>query len=453
VSARAELLALGISHKTAPVALRERLALTDSEGERFVAELAGGDAVLEAVAISTCNRTEVYCVVTDPVAAESELLGKLARRAGIRPTELADAIYALRNCEVARHLFRVTSGLESMIVGEAEVQGQVKRAYETALAAGTTGPLTNRLFTAALQTGKRVRSETRIGEARVSVSTVAVSLAGEAVGDLRERNVLIIGAGETSELTARALCAQGVSTIFVANRRAHRALAMAQRFGGTVVSLDELPMRLIEADIVVSSTSSPHAIVGVDELAFVMRAREGRPLVLIDIAVPRDIEPGCTELDGVTLYDIDDLQAIVARNLSVRGSEREGAEAVVEAEIQRFARWMGQLEVLPTIAALREHGANIVEQVMGENATRWESASPADLARVDAVARAVMQRLLHEPTIRLKGLEDAGGHGRLELLRELFGLEPAAADPAGSGEAAAAPGADNVRPLQRRRAR
>jgi len=451
VSTRSELLALGISHKTAPVALRERLALTDSEGERFVADLASGDAILEAVAISTCNRTEVYCVVTDPVAAESELLGKLARRASIRPTELADAIYALRNCDVARHLFRVTSGLESMIVGEAEVQGQVKRAYETALAAGTTGPLTNRLFTAALQTGKRVRTETRIGEARVSVSTVAVSLAGEAVGSLRERNVLIIGAGETSELTARALASQGVATIFVANRRAHRALAMAERFGGTVVSLDELPMRLVDADIVVSSTSSPHAIVGVDELDVVMRAREGRPLVLIDIAVPRDIEAACGELDGVTLYDIDDLQAIVARNLSVRGSERDGAEAVVETEIQRFARWIGQLEVLPTIAALREHGSRIVEQVMSENAARWESASQADLARVDAVARSVMQRLLHEPTIRLKGLEEDGGHGRLELMRELFGLEPAAEDPVGA-EARAAE-ADNVRPLQRRRAR
>jgi glutamyl-tRNA reductase len=438
-----ELLALGISHKTAPVALREKLALTDREAERFVAELASLPSVQEAVAISTCNRTEVYCVAADPVAAETELLGKLARRAGIRPTELADAIYSPRNCDAARQLFRVTSGLESMIVGEAEVQGQVKRAYEAALSSGTTGPLTNRMFAAALATGKRVRTETQIGASRVSVSSVAVDLAREAVGDLTDRNVVIIGAGETSELTARALADQGVTTIFVANRHAQRALAMAERFGGAVVSLDELPVRLAEADIVVASTSSPHPIVGVEELDVVMHARNHRPLILIDIAVPRDIEPACGELRGVTLHDIDDLQNVVARNMSVRESEREQAEEIVEDEIQRFAKWMGTLDVTPAIAALRAHGTKIVEQVLAENAGRWESASPADLARIDAMARAVMQRLLHEPTIRLKALEDAGGHGRLEVLRELFGLEEEA-------PAADRPAADNVRPLPRR---
>ena len=209
-----------------------------------------------------------------------------------------------------------------MIVGEAEVQGQVKRAYEAALAAGTTGPLTNRLFRAALETGKRVRTETAVGQARVSVSSVAVELAREAVGDLDERHVLIIGAGETAELTARALHEQGVRTMFVANRRADRALALAERFGGRVGSFDALPDRLEDADIVVASTSSPHPIVGAEELRVVMDARGGRPLLLIDLAVPRDIEPGCGEIDGVTLYDIDDLQAVGARNLGVREGER-----------------------------------------------------------------------------------------------------------------------------------
>jgi glutamyl-tRNA reductase len=449
MSQSGELLVLGISHKTAPVELRERLALTEGETAKVVQELAAAAEVHEAVAISTCNRTEIYLVVGDPVEAETELLGTLARRAGIRPTELAGLIYSPRNCDAARQLYRVTSGLESMIVGEAEVQGQVKRAYEAALEAGTTGPLTNRLFSAALQTGKRVRTETGIGSQKLSVSSVAVELAREAVGDLGARDVVIIGAGETSELTARALAERGVHTIFVANRRAARARAMAERVGGTVVSLDELPGRMEAADIVVSSTSSPHPIVGADELEQVMDARGGRPLVLIDIAVPRDIEAACADIPGVTLYDIDDLQAVVARNHAVREGERGQAEEIVEDEIRRFARWMGQLDVRPTIADLRRHGDELVEGVLAENAGRWDTASPRDLARVEAVARAVMQRLLHEPTIRLKGLPEAGppAHGRLQIVRELFGLDAVGrvADDEAEG--------DNVRELGERRRR
>ncbi len=340
----------------------------------------------------------------------------------------------------------MTSGLESMIVGEAEVQGQVKRAYEHALAGGTTGPLTNRLFRAALQTGKRVRTETALGAGRASISTVAVELARDVMGDLAQRNVVIIGAGETSELTARALADQGVSTIFVANRHAERALSLAERFGGRVASLQELPDRLAEADIVVSSTSSPHTLIEADDLEVVMRARDHRPLLFIDIAVPRDIEHACAELPGVTVYDIDDLQRVVARNLEVRGGEQAGAETIVEQEIQGFARWMAELDVTPTITALRAHGQAIVEQVLAENAERWESLSPRDAARIEAVARAVMQRLLHEPTIRLKAVEDEGGHGRQQILRELFGLLEAPGTDARAGDAA--PG--TVRPLRRR---
>jgi glutamyl-tRNA reductase len=436
-----ELIVLGVSHNTAPVALRERLALTERAGKRFLQELVAHDAISEAVAISTCNRTEIYFVTSDPVRAEAELLARLARDAEIRPTELAAIVYSPRNCDAARQLYRVTASLDSMIVGEAEVQGQVKRAYEAALDAGTTGPMTNRLFGAALQAGKRARSETRIGRERVSLSTVAVDLARAVVGDLASRSVVIIGAGETAELTAQALADQGVRTVFVANRHADRARSLAERFGGEVGSLDSLPARLQDADIVVSSTSSPHPIVGAAELEVVMRAREGRPLVLIDIAVPRDIEHACGEIEGVSVYDMDDLQAVVARNLRVREAERAKAEAVVEEEIQRFARWLAQLDVMPTITSLREHGADIVDQVLAENAGRWESASPRDIARIEAVARAVMQRLLHEPTIRLK----ESGHGRQQVLRELFGLDDAPVPEAPADEAS-----DNVRPLKRR---
>jgi glutamyl-tRNA reductase len=421
-----ELLALGISHKTAPVALRERLAFTEPQASEFARELTASAEVREAVVISTCNRTEVYLVVGEAsgalVKAEGDVLGLLARRAGIRPTELAEAIYSPRNCDAARHLYRVTAGLESMIVGEAEIQGQVKRAFEAAMAAGVTGPLSNRLFAAALTTGKRVRSETEIGASRVSVPSVAVDLALSVLGGLEERHVVILGAGETSELTARALADQGAGTIFVANRHADRALSLAQRFGGSVVGLDGLPDQLLLADIVLSSTSSPHPIVGREELELVMSEREGRALLLIDIAVPRDIDPGCAELEGVSLYDIDDLQAAAARNLSTRASEAPRAQEIVEEEIHRFARWLGQLETLPTVSALREHGNTLVEQVLAENAGRWESASPHDLARVQEIARAVMSRLLHEPTIRLRSLSQERGHASLELVRELFGL-------------------------------
>jgi glutamyl-tRNA reductase len=446
-----ELLALGISHKTAPVALRERLAFTEPAAVTLAQRLTTTAEVREAVVISTCNRTEVYLVVGDPVHAEADALGMLALDADIRPTELAEAIYSPRNCDAARQLYRVTAGLESMIVGEAEIQGQVKRAFEAALQAGCTGALSNRLFGAALSTGKRVRSETALGASRVSVPSVAVGLARDLLGDLRERHVVILGAGETSELTARALAEQGAGTIFVANRHADRALSLAQRFGGSVVGLDGLPEQLVQADIVVSSTSSPHPIVGHEELELVAGQRAGRPLLLIDIAVPRDIEPRCGELEGVTLYDIDDLQGVVARNMSTRVEEIPRAEEIVEEEIQRFARWLGQLEVLPTVSALREHGSAIVEQVLAENEGRWEAASPRDLVRIEAVARAVANRLLHEPTIRLRSLSESRSHSSLQVVRELFGLREDVSEEHGESELAEIHDLDRSRIDRRRR--
>jgi len=425
-----ELLALGASHKTAPLALRERIALTDNGAEPLLHELTAHPAIGEAVALSTCNRTELYLLVTDPVEAESAVLGLLARRAGIRPTELLDGIYSLRNCDAARHLYRVASGLESMIVGEAEVQGQVKRAYEAALAARTTGPMTNKLFRAALATGKRVRTETAISAGRASVASVAVDAAHEALGDLTNRHVLLIGAGETAELTARALHDHGVTTMFIANRRRERAIALAQQFGGASGSFDALPSELARADIVISSTSSPHTLLGAEELALVTGDRRGRPLLLVDLAVPRDIDPACAELPGVTLLDIDGLQTQVRRHISVRKAEARGAEGIVEEEIQGFAGWLGSLEVLPTVTALREHADAVVAQVLAENEGRWETLSERDRKRVDALAKAVAKRLLHEPTLRVKGLDASHRHARLQLLRELFGLDEAAPEAA-----------------------
>jgi glutamyl-tRNA reductase len=416
-----ELVALGLSHRVAPIELRERVALTERQAAALVTALRGERSIDEAVAISSCNRTELY-VVGEAQGASHVALERLAEHAAIEPAELARAVYVLRNCDAARHLFRVTAGLESMIIGEYEIQGQVRRSHEAAREAATAGPLTNRLFAAALQTGKRVRAETAIARSHVSLSSVAVELAEQLLGDLRGRPVVIIGAGETSELTAQALAERGVSTLFVANRHADRARSVAARFGGEVVGLERLPEKLESADIVLASTSSPHAIVGADELELVMEARGHRPLLLIDIAVPRDIDPRCADLDGVTLRDIDDLESVAARNLTSRAADLPAAEAIVEQEIVRFARWLGQLDVRPTIAALRRRGDEIVERVLEENAGRWETASKRDLARIEALARAVMTRLLHEPTIRLQSLERERSHGQVELLRDLFAL-------------------------------
>jgi glutamyl-tRNA reductase len=287
--------------------------------------------------------------------------------------------------------------------------------------------MTNKLFRAALATGKRVRTETAISTGNASVASVAVESARGAVGDLAQRHVVIIGAGETSEQTARAFHAHGVTTMFVANRRRERAIALARQFGGASGSFDALPGELERADVVVSSTASPHAIIEAEELAAVMEARDGRPLLLVDLAVPRDIDPLCATVDGVTLLDMDTLQAQVRGHLGVRRNEAVQAEAIVEDEIQSFASWLGRLEILPTLTALRTRGDAVVDGVLAENAGRWESLSERDAERVEALARSIVKRLLHEPTARVKDLDAEHRHARLSLLRELFGLDEAAA--------------------------
>jgi glutamyl-tRNA reductase len=430
-----ELLTLGVSHKTAPLDLRERLSLTEGRAVGALRELTAAAGIHEAAAISTCNRTELYLVVSDPVEAESTALGVLTRQADIRPTELLGHLYSLRSTDAARHLFRVTSGLDSMIVGEAEVQGQVKRAYELALVEGGTGPILNRLFRGALAAGGRAREETGIGEKGVSISSVAVELAQRTLGELTDRRVLVIGAGETAELVARALVARGVATVFVANRRYDRAIGLAQRFGGGAVRFEELPEQLEVADIVVSATNSPHHIVERDAIAQVMASREGRPLLLVDIAVPRDVEPACREVAGVSLHDIDDVQQIVERNASGREAEAKRAEPILEAEVDRFERWLASLEVVPTIVALRERGEEIVRRVLAENDPRWESLGEADRERLATMAKAIASRLLHEPTLRMKraaGSDDA--YLYVSALRELFGLDAAETEPEGEVE-------------------
>jgi glutamyl-tRNA reductase len=429
------LLALGVSHRTAPLELRERLALTEGRAAGVLSALVSEEPITEAAALSTCNRTELYLVASDQVEAEAGALGVLAREAGIRPTELLGPLYSLRGSDAARHLYRVTAGLDSMIVGEAEIQGQVKRAYELALVEGATGPVLNRLFRGALSAGKRARTETAVGEKGVSIPSVAVELAQRELGDLPSRRVLLVGAGETSELTARALAARGAQAVFIANRRHNRAIGLAQRFGGHAVRIDELPAQLQSADIVVSTTNSPHHLIERSELEQVMEQRDGRPLLLIDLAVPRDIDPDCRQLDGVSLHDVDDVQAIQERNASGREAEARRAGAILEAELVRFERWLASQEVMPTVTALRERADEIVERVLAENESRWESLSEADRERVQLLAKAIASRLLHEPTLRIKSAADRDDvYLQVSALRELFGLdagtEPDAAEDA-----------------------
>ena len=404
-----DLLAIGVSHKTAPLALREKLALPEGRAVSTLRELTAHDSVREAVAISTCNRTELYLVAADAVEAENATLAILSRQAEIRPTELLGSIYSLHGAEAVRHLFSVAAGLDSMIVGEAEVQGQVKRAYELALVEGATGPISNRLFRDALAAGKRVRTETEIGRSRVSISSVAVELAAGMLGDLSSRRVLVIGAGENGELTAQALRERGVHTVFVANRRYDRAIGLAQRFGGTAVRFDDLPTELGRADIVVSCTASPHQIFGREELEVVVEQRGRRPLVLIDIAVPRDIEPSVRDLcSGITLFDMDDLQQrggaqpVGARGGGGQGPHDRGRGGRALRPLARDAR-RGAHDLRPARAcrADRRAGAERERVALGDPVRRRPGAGRRDgagdreppAARADAAAEGRRGRL------------------------------------------------------------
>jgi glutamyl-tRNA reductase len=420
----AELLALGVNHKTAPLELRERMALTEGRAVGVLGELLDRDEILEAATISTCNRTEFYLYAADPVGAESAALGLLAREASTQPTELVGHLYSLQGAAAAEQLFRVTAGLDSMIIGEAEIQGQVKRAYEMARVEGATGPVLNRAFRAALAAGKRARTETAISERSMSIPSVAVELAQRTLGELEERRVLVVGAGETAELTARALAAKGVDAIFIANRHYDRAIGLATRFGGHAVRFEQLPDELAGADIVVTSTSSPHHVIEREELAEVMAARGGRPLLLIDLAVPRDIHPAAREVPGTSVYDMDDLQALVERNTSGREAEARRVEGILRAELARFDSWLTAQDVTPTIAALRERADEVVERVLAENEHRWEGMTEADRDRLRLAAKAIASRLLHEPTLRLKrDADEEDAYAKVAILRELFGLD------------------------------
>jgi glutamyl-tRNA reductase len=419
------LLAVGLSHRTAPLALLERLTLSANGSSRILTEIASHDAIREAVVLSTCNRIELYLVVTDSFEAERIALAALSHEAGLPPGALR--LQSLCGHEVVRHLFLVTAGLESMVVGETEIQGQVRRAYELALLEGATGPIANRLFRGALEAGKRVRSETTSRRSRASVASVAVKLAARRFGDLEGRRALVVGTGENGELTGRALAEQGVRMVFVAHRRRERAAALARRWDGRAVWLDRLRAELAHADLAFCCTASPVQIVTRDDVERAMEKRHGRPLLLLDIAVPRDIDPTVRDMPDVVLYDIDDLKRDVAGDATASASWTDRAGRVIDDEVGRFTAWLATLDVVPAISALREQAEAAVALVLQEHEPLWESLSPNDRKRVGMVAHAVANRFLHEPTMRLKRTPGSeASRTDVDALRALFGLDAAA---------------------------
>jgi glutamyl-tRNA reductase len=400
---------VGISHHRAPVELRERAALDRDEARELARTLGGENG--EAVCLSTCNRTELYLAGRD--VEEAEARGEAALLA--LEEQLRPALYRLRDEAAALHLFRVAAGLDSMVPGEGEILGQVRTAYDL----GTTAMILDRLFRQALYTGRKARVETAIGESPASISSAAGALAEQVFGELRGRKILVIGAGKVGDLAARNLLSRGAEIAWIANRTADRAADLALRIGGEALSLDALDRQLVEADVVVSSTSAPEWILEQAQVERAMRARRGRPLFFIDLAVPRDLDPSIHELDGCYLYDIDDLEAVVGETLAGRRLEAERAEAIVAAEAERFREWQASLRVVPAITSLRARA----EEIRAAELDRAKLTG-AERRAAESVTTAVLNKLLHLPTIRMKqAAAAADGVIYAEAVRHLFGLE------------------------------
>jgi len=417
-------LVVGLSHKTARVEQREKAALAEREARAVLRDLSERPGVAETVALSTCNRTELYAAASDPAAAEEALAAALIAHSHISPDELACARYVLRDERAAAQLFRVASSLDSMVLGESEIQAQVRAAWETAREEGASGPLLNQLFRQALEIGKQVRAETRIGAGSSSVCAVAVDLAREVFEDLDARQVLVIGAGRMAEGSARALVDQGVGAVVVANRTVGTARDLAARVGGRGVGFEALRAELAAADIVISSTDAPHAILAREHVEDAVARRGGRPMVMVDISVPRDLDPAIAEVAGVLLYDIDDLERVVEANLNGRRLEAERGELFIREAVQGFSAWRSGQAAAPAITELRERAETIRRDELARVEGQWDSISESDRERLHAVTKGIVNKLLHEPTVRVRAAAEEGdGLRHLDSLRHLFGLE------------------------------
>jgi glutamyl-tRNA reductase len=408
---------VGISHHRAPVELRERVAVDLEQAAELATALAG---VCEAVVLSTCNRTEIYVAAEGSLDLDGHASGALLGLAGDRADQVAPVLYRLGDESAALHLFRVAAGLDSLVPGEGEILGQVRAAYE----AGETGPLLDKLFSQALHAGRRARVETAVGESPASVPAAAAALAQQVFDDLTGREVVLVGAGKMSELTARNLASRGARVVAVANRTAANGQALAERLGAEPVGLDGIEAHLGRADVVVASTSSPGFVLAADALESALRRRRGRPLLFVDLAVPRDIDPGVASFDGCFVYDIDDLEGVVEASLAGRRAEAARAERIVAAEAKRFQEWQASLAVVPAIASLRARAEEIRAAELAKAEGRLERLSENERRLVESVTSQIVNKLLHLPTVRLKqAAAAADGPVYADVVRHLFGLD------------------------------
>ncbi len=413
----------GLSHKNAPVELRERLAVEEDKLRELLRDVAATGLVQEALILSTCNRVEVYGVAEAPGEARAVAFRHLCQHRGVSLGLVEPLLYTHLDQDAVRHAFRVAASLDSMMIGEPQILGQVKDAFALAQACETVGPHLHTLFAQAFAVAKRVRTETEIARHAVSVAFAAVELAKKIFTGLGGKAVLLVGAGKMSELAARHLVEQGAFPIYVTNRTWARAQEMARALSGTAVPFDELEMALAGVDIVVTSTGAPEPVITREAVQRVMHGRRARPLFFIDIAVPRDVEEGVDTLDAIYRYDIDDLKQVVDANIRERLREAQRAEGLVEREIGKFAARQNDVEVIPTIVSLRERLEGIRTGEVRKTLARLPDASPETRQAIDALSTAIVNKILHTPITKLRESSRAGVHRSwLELVHELFGL-------------------------------
>jgi glutamyl-tRNA reductase len=415
------LVLVGTSHHLAPVELRERLGFDQQTGRELVARLSADDA--EAVALATCNRVCVYLAHEDAAEGRRRAVAELAERSQLRPAALDAWVYTKADEDAARHLFRVASGLDSLVPGEAQILGQVRDAFEVADEAGSAGVVLHRLFRQALHTGRRVRNETQIGENPASVSSAAAELAARVFDDLPNRRVLLIGAGKMGELAAANLVTRGVGSLVIANRSTERGDALALRHGARSVALEAVEDELRRADIVVASTGAQGLVLDAGQVERALREDRSRPVFFIDIAVPRDLDPAINDLDGCYLYDIDDLERVVEATVAGRREEAARAEAIVAEEARVFAAWQRSLDVVPAITSLRRRAQEIRAAELARASGKLAGLSPRERDAVESLTAQIVNKLLHVPTVRLKeAAAGAQGSTYAETVRHLFDL-------------------------------
>lgn len=410
---------LGINHRTAPVEIRGQVSFPPEQLDRALGELCAVTGVREASILSTCNRTELYCVRDD---ASTQALGEwLSAYHKLDIATLQPHFYSHVQEEAVRHVLRVAAGLDSMILGEPQILGQMKSSYQQALACGSIDTLFNRLYQHTFSVAKQIRTDTAIGASPVSVAFAAVSLARQIFGDLASHTALLLGAGATIELTARHLHERGIGKIVIANRTVSRAHELAAQFNGYGIGLDEIPAHLGEADLVIASTGSPSTLVDRAMTQAALAGRKHRPVLMVDIAVPPDINPDVAELDDVYLYTVDDLKQVIDENLRSRQQAAEQAEEMIDAQVQRFMAWTRSLDAVPTLRAYREHAEALGEAELDKARRQLENGTPAAEV-VETLTRSLVRKLTHEPSVNLRSAIADGNTALLEAVRTLFHL-------------------------------